>query len=128
MAQAKEGALRYRVQMAKNNSRDKDTPQVSIGMESSFPGILRMGTEPSEPHSIAVASYPSFQPQIQSYLWVSTHPQLCVNRIRSSTAFKRKSKATLKRLAFSKCLSIRYAAEMEILLRELVEHHFPCQE
>jgi hypothetical protein len=103
----------------------KSTAKIVVGMDNSFPGILREGTAQSEPTCVGIASYPPFQPKVASYLWVASHPQYCVNRILISSAFKRKSKRTLRRLAFSRCLYIRYAAEMEIILRELIEHHFP---
>ena len=121
--------LRHRVR-ARAKPPDPDPPDqvpIVIGMDHSFPGILREGTEKHEPYSIAIATYTPFQPKIQSYLWVASHPNECVNRVCSSTAFRRKSKATLKRLAFSMTLSIRHAAELEIIRRELIEHHFPAR-
>ena len=120
--------LRHRVQArAKPPDPPPDLTPIVIGMDHSFPGILREGTEKHESFSIAVATYPPFQPKIQSYLWVASHPNECVNRVRDSSAFSRKSKATLKRLAFSMTLSIRHAAELEIIRRELIEYHFPAR-
>lgn len=106
----------------------EEKPQIIIGMDHSFPGILRHGQERHECPHTALASYPPFQPKILSYLWVASHPDQCVNWVRSSSAFQRKSKATLKRLAFSMTLSIRHAAELEIIRREMIEFYFPCQE
>lgn len=96
----------------------------SINMDLSFPGILRESRGP-ESSAFVLASYPPFQPKIQCYLTVESDPQACCNYILASSAFQRKSKDTLKRLAFSPRLSIRYAAEFEIIRREIIEHFFP---
>jgi hypothetical protein len=115
----KDAPLRFKMKQA------KPLAKVSLGMDLSFPGIVQEATAQHASNAFHLASYPLFQPKIQCYLYVASDPQVCCNYILASSAFMRKSKATLKRLAFSKRLSVRYAAEYEILRREIIDHYFP---
>ncbi len=95
---------------------------IIASMEPEFPEILQQQEHAytHESPRIGIAVIPdSSSTRLRSFLLISDHPRLCVNRILISPSFQKLRDETLKRLTYSNHSSIRSAAELELSTRSL---------